>query len=77
MFKGIVADLWVVFVELVLCPLFLFPWPAQLVCSQGMPAGVGCWGDLQDTCLEKKVFVIFWDEVREERVTTPGFLLQR
>lgn len=21
----------------------LFPWPAQLVCSQGMPAGGGGW----------------------------------
>lgn len=38
---------------------YLFSWTAQLVCLQGMPAGVGGWEEFGEGSLEK-IFVIHW-----------------
>lgn len=52
-------------------------WPAQKVCQQGMPAGVGGWNnDMSRRQVDhRKCLLSLRNMVRNERETLTGFLL--
>lgn len=56
----------------------LSPWSVQLLCSQGMPTGVGGWvnGLIWGSKIEEKALVISWGWIREERKIITGSEVQ-
>lgn len=62
-----------------LCFSYLFSRPVQLVCLQGMPAGVDAWVKGMNWGKEgwRRSLPHLGDGVKEERETAAGVLLQR
>lgn len=67
------------FLKNVVAACCLISWPAQLVCSQGMPAGGEGWDtgmSWEKKGWERRLSWSIGDGGKEEGVTTAGYLLQ-